>query len=133
MAELAVGDPARWSVDIGPDDRRRGARPARRHVDAMRAKGLAVHALPLPAECADGTFVAPTVIEIDRIADIPGEVFGPVLHVLRWRFGELDALIDDDRRDRLRPDDGRAQPHRRTHRARRGTRAASATSTSTAR
>jgi RHH-type proline utilization regulon transcriptional repressor/proline dehydrogenase/delta 1-pyrroline-5-carboxylate dehydrogenase len=94
MAELAVGDPMRWSVDIGPaiDEDARARLVA--HVDAMRAQGHAVHALPLPDECRDGTFVAPTLIEIDRISDIPAEVFGPVLHVLRWRFGELDALID---------------------------------------
>jgi RHH-type proline utilization regulon transcriptional repressor/proline dehydrogenase/delta 1-pyrroline-5-carboxylate dehydrogenase len=94
LAELAVGDPMRWAVDIGPaiDVEARDRLVA--HIDAMRAQGHAVHSLPLPRECAHGTFVAPTVIEIDRIADIPNEVFGPVLHVLRWRFGELDALID---------------------------------------
>ncbi len=95
MAELAVGDPRRWSVDVGPaiDAEARDRLVA--YVESMRARGFAVHALALPAECARGTFVAPTVIEIDRVADIPGEVFGPVLHVLRWRFGELDRLIDD--------------------------------------
>ncbi len=94
MAELAVGDPMRWSVDIGPAIDAEARDRLIEHVDAMRAKGHAVFSLPLPAECARGTFVAPTVIEIDRIADIPAEVFGPVLHVMRWQFGQLDALID---------------------------------------
>ena len=94
MAELSVGDPMRLSTDVGPaiDADARDRLVA--HVDAMRAAGHRVHALPLPAECADGTFVAPTLIEIDRIDDIPAEVFGPVLHVMRWSFGALDALID---------------------------------------
>ena len=94
MAELAVGNPMRWSVDVGPaiDAEARDRLVA--HVDAMRAKGHRVRSMPLPDECRDGTFVAPTVIEIDAITDIPGEVFGPVLHVMRWRFGELDQLID---------------------------------------
>jgi RHH-type proline utilization regulon transcriptional repressor/proline dehydrogenase/delta 1-pyrroline-5-carboxylate dehydrogenase len=94
MAELAVGDPARLSTDVGPaiDADARDRLVA--HIERMRAAGHRVHSLPLPPECARGTFVAPTVIEIDRIEDIPGEVFGPVLHVLRWRFGTLDALID---------------------------------------
>ncbi len=94
MAELSVGDPMRLSTDIGPviDAEAQGRLIA--HVAQMRARGHRVHALPLPAECAGGTFVAPTLIEIERIADIPGEVFGPVLHVLRWTFGTLDALVE---------------------------------------
>ena len=94
LAELSIGDPMRLSTDVGPaiDAEARDRLVA--HIDAMRARGFRVHALPLPSECAAGTFVAPTIIEIDRIDDIPAEVFGPVLHVLRWRFGELDALID---------------------------------------
>ena len=43
----------------------------------------------------DGTYVAPAIIELDRARDLKEEVFGPVLHVVRWRAGELDALLDD--------------------------------------
>ena len=60
----------------------------------MRAKGRRVESLPLPAETANGTFVAPTIIEIDGIADLEREVFGPVLHVLRFRRDDLDRLVD---------------------------------------
>jgi RHH-type proline utilization regulon transcriptional repressor/proline dehydrogenase/delta 1-pyrroline-5-carboxylate dehydrogenase len=42
-----------------------------------------------------GTYVAPTVIALDRAADLKDEIFGPVLHVVRWRAGELDRLLDD--------------------------------------
>jgi RHH-type proline utilization regulon transcriptional repressor/proline dehydrogenase/delta 1-pyrroline-5-carboxylate dehydrogenase len=94
MAELAVGDPMRWSVDVGPTIDAEARDRLLAHIERMRAQGHAVHALPLPDACASGTFVAPTLIEIDRVADLPGEVFGPVLHVLPWRFGELDALVD---------------------------------------
>jgi RHH-type proline utilization regulon transcriptional repressor/proline dehydrogenase/delta 1-pyrroline-5-carboxylate dehydrogenase len=44
---------------------------------------------------AGGTYVGPTLIELDRARDLKGEVFGPVLHVVRWRAEELDALLDD--------------------------------------
>src|SRR5690606_12742643 len=50
--------------------------------------------LPLPAECAHGTFVAPTIIEIGALAELGREQFGPILHVLRYRASELDGLID---------------------------------------
>ena len=50
---------------------------------------------PLGEDAARGTFVAPTLIEVNRIADVEREVFGPVLHVLRYRREALDKLIDD--------------------------------------
>jgi RHH-type transcriptional regulator, proline utilization regulon repressor / proline dehydrogenase / delta 1-pyrroline-5-carboxylate dehydrogenase len=42
-----------------------------------------------------GTYVGPTVIELDRARELKDEVFGPVLHVMRWRADELDTLLDD--------------------------------------
>ncbi|MEO8937586.1 MAG: aldehyde dehydrogenase family protein, partial [Burkholderiaceae bacterium] len=94
LAEFAVGDPMRLATDVGPVIDTEARERLDAHVALMRSRGHRVHALPLPAGCAAGTFVAPTIIEIDRIADIPGEIFGPVLHVLRWHFGQLDALIE---------------------------------------
>ncbi len=44
---------------------------------------------------AGGTYVAPTIIALDRARDLTEEVFGPVLHVVRWRADELDRLLDD--------------------------------------
>jgi RHH-type proline utilization regulon transcriptional repressor/proline dehydrogenase/delta 1-pyrroline-5-carboxylate dehydrogenase len=63
------------------------------HVQRMRAAGTAVFQVPLPAACAHGTFFAPTLIEIERMDQLTGEVFGPVLHVLRYREGGLASLI----------------------------------------
>ena len=51
-------------------------------------------AVALPSACAHGTFVAPTVIAIDDPKQLTREVFGPVLHVLRFREGRLPQLID---------------------------------------
>src|SRR5471030_54067 len=59
----------------------------------MRGQGHAVHQPPLPAETQRGLFVAPTLIEIDAVADLPGEVFGPVLHVLRYPRERLEEVI----------------------------------------
>ena len=52
------------------------------------------YALPLPEPCSAGTFVAPTLIEIEGLDDLEREVFGPVLHVLRYRRADLDTLLD---------------------------------------
>ncbi|MBV2264622.1 MAG: trifunctional transcriptional regulator/proline dehydrogenase/L-glutamate gamma-semialdehyde dehydrogenase [Thauera sp.] len=94
LAELRLGNPTDVRVDIGPviDSEARAGLEA--HVAAMQARGARVTRLPLPAECARGTFVAPTIIEIGALAELGREQFGPILHVLRYRAAELDSLID---------------------------------------
>jgi RHH-type proline utilization regulon transcriptional repressor/proline dehydrogenase/delta 1-pyrroline-5-carboxylate dehydrogenase len=93
MAELAVGDPARLATDVGPIITPEAAADILAHVEAMRAKGCRIHTTPLPAACAEGSFVAPTLIEIGSVAELTREVFGPVLHVLRFRRDAVDELL----------------------------------------
>ena len=93
VQELEIGNPGRLSTDVGPVITIEARDGIRAHVAAMRARGHAVHESPLPPEAAHGTFVAPAIIEIGRIADVEHEVFGPVLHVLRYRRDRLDDLI----------------------------------------
>ncbi|MFG1375766.1 bifunctional proline dehydrogenase/L-glutamate gamma-semialdehyde dehydrogenase PutA [Xanthobacter autotrophicus] len=94
MAELEIGRTDRLSVDVGPVITKEAQAGIEAHVAAMAARGFRVHRLPLPAEAANGTFVAPTLIEISSMADLTAEVFGPVLHVLRWRRADLARLVD---------------------------------------
>ncbi|MCJ2020982.1 trifunctional transcriptional regulator/proline dehydrogenase/L-glutamate gamma-semialdehyde dehydrogenase [Methylobacterium sp. E-065] len=93
MRELAVGDPRHLSTDVGPVITPEAAEGIGRHLAAMRARGFAVDQLALPLETEGGTFVPPTLIEIGRVADVEREVFGPVLHVLRYRRADLDDLL----------------------------------------
>ena len=93
MRELEVGDPRRLSADVGPVITPEAADAIAGHVARMRARGFAVEQDRLPPETAAGTFVPPTLIEIGRVADVEREVFGPVLHVLRYRRAELDRLL----------------------------------------
>jgi RHH-type proline utilization regulon transcriptional repressor/proline dehydrogenase/delta 1-pyrroline-5-carboxylate dehydrogenase len=94
MDELAIGDPADLATDVGPviDEAARDALEA--HVASMDRLGLVRHRVALPGACAHGTFVAPTLIVLDRIGRLTEEIFGPVAHVVTWRTGELDALVD---------------------------------------
>ncbi len=94
MKELAIGDPALLSTDVGPVITQEAAERLEAHVAAMRARGFAVHRLEAPEAAHHGSFVAPTLIEIGAVEDLPGEVFGPVLHVLRYRRDGLDKLVD---------------------------------------
>jgi RHH-type proline utilization regulon transcriptional repressor/proline dehydrogenase/delta 1-pyrroline-5-carboxylate dehydrogenase len=95
MKELEVGDPRRLAADIGPVITAEAADRIAEHVAAMRARGFPVAQLPLPPETAHGTFVPPTLIEIRRVGDVEREVFGPVLHVLRYRRADLDRLLNE--------------------------------------
>ena len=92
--ELSVGPPGRLACDIGPviDEESRDRLEA--HIKSMQKRGFAVRRLELDPSCEHGSFVAPAIIEIQRLSDLPGEVFGPVLHVLRYRATEFDALIE---------------------------------------
>ncbi len=93
LAELKVGPPDRLATDIGPAISAEAAALIERHVEAMRARGFAVHRAALPPETAAGSFVAPTLIEIDGVPALGREVFGPVLHVVRFRRQDRDRLL----------------------------------------
>ncbi|MGC4028473.1 MAG: trifunctional transcriptional regulator/proline dehydrogenase/L-glutamate gamma-semialdehyde dehydrogenase [Steroidobacteraceae bacterium] len=94
LRELRIGRPDRLAVDIGPVITVQAKAAIEAHIAAMRARGLKVEQQALPAEAAHGTVVPPTLIELDSIASLKREVFGPVLHVIRYRREELDLLID---------------------------------------
>ncbi|WBH17462.1 trifunctional transcriptional regulator/proline dehydrogenase/L-glutamate gamma-semialdehyde dehydrogenase [Sphingomonas radiodurans] len=94
LHELRLGRTDRLAVDIGPVISAEARCSIGRHVAAMRTRGHKVETLPLPEEASHGTFVAPTIIELNDIAELEREVFGPVLHVVRFKRSGLDQLID---------------------------------------
>ena len=96
MGELAVGDPRRLATDVGPVIDADARKTLQAHLDRVRAKGFPVFELPLPPSCVRGTFVAPALVElpgIDALEHLTHEVFGPVLHVVRWHRDDLRPLI----------------------------------------
>ena len=94
MQELRIGKPDQLQVDIGPVIDHEAQTHLQAHIDAMRAAGKKVFALDLSPACQQGSFIAPTVIEINAFAELRKEVFGPVLHVLRFEREALPQLID---------------------------------------
>ena len=94
METLVIGDPERMTTDVGPviDAEARDGLLA--HVAAMKAAGRNVWQRELPPEAGNGHFVPPTIIEIDSIADLQKENFGPVLHVARFGAEALGEAID---------------------------------------
>ncbi|MGA1801782.1 trifunctional transcriptional regulator/proline dehydrogenase/L-glutamate gamma-semialdehyde dehydrogenase [Rhizobium sp. HT1-10] len=95
LNELVIGRTDRLAVDVGPVISAEAKTNIDRHIDAMRGIGAKVEQLALTAASREGTFVPPTIIELKRLSDLKQEVFGPVLHVLRYERDDLDRLIDD--------------------------------------
>jgi RHH-type proline utilization regulon transcriptional repressor/proline dehydrogenase/delta 1-pyrroline-5-carboxylate dehydrogenase len=94
LKELRAGNPDRLGTDVGPVIDAQAQAGIQDHIQAMREAGHAVHQLELGPECRHGYFVPPTLIELDEPGQLRREVFGPVLHVVRYRRDDLDSLID---------------------------------------
>ena len=92
---LVIGDPADPATDVGPVIDTEAKAALDDHVAAMRSAGRKVWQRELGEACARGTFVAPAIVEIDSIADLQRENFGPVLHVARFAAEGLGEVIED--------------------------------------
>jgi RHH-type proline utilization regulon transcriptional repressor/proline dehydrogenase/delta 1-pyrroline-5-carboxylate dehydrogenase len=95
MAESRLGNPEQLSTDIGPVINAEAKVILDDHVRAMRDRGRSVHqaAIADRGELKRGTYVLPTLIELDNLDELNREIFGPVLHIVRYKRKELDKLI----------------------------------------
>jgi RHH-type proline utilization regulon transcriptional repressor/proline dehydrogenase/delta 1-pyrroline-5-carboxylate dehydrogenase len=104
--ELVTGDPALLSTDVGPVIDREAYEGIRKHLDRLHTTAEACHAgldpasisarQPwIPGQARDDRqhFIPPQAFEVARIADVKQEIFGPVLHIVRWG-GDPQAVID---------------------------------------
>jgi len=89
MDELTLGDPGRLDTDIGPVIDGAAQQKLLAHVDRFRDR--AAHRLTVPTDA--GWFVPPAAIRLDNLSALDGEVFGPILHILRWQAGHLDRVV----------------------------------------
>ena len=95
LQEWNIGNPDRHSTDVGPviDEEARAQIEA--HIQQMQEAGQKVTRVQRQDGVLNGHFVAPAIIEIDSARRLTREVFGPVLHVIRFKREQLDALVDD--------------------------------------
>jgi len=94
MMELTIGDPALLATDIGPVIDAKAQAMLDQHAEKMTKNARLIYRCEIPDQCQRGTFFAPCAFEIDHIGQLSGEVFGPILHVVRYASHELDRIID---------------------------------------
>ena len=97
MQQLKVGNPMWLKTDIGPVIDLEAQQNIRQHIQSMQDKGYKVHQLSHAQNSSDlnvGTFIPPTLIELPNLNDLKREIFGPVLHVITYKYGELKALLE---------------------------------------
>lgn len=95
MRELKIGRTDVLAVDVGPVITLEARDAIAQHVERMRDLGCRVEQIGRSDDDADGTFVSPTIVELKTLSDLEREIFGPVLHVLRYRREDLDRLIEE--------------------------------------
>ena len=96
MDELVVGKPTQLTTDIGPVIDAEAQQNLLAHINRMKGVAKAYHEVKTAADVDsnNSTFVRPILFELNNLNELQREVFGPVLHVVRYRASELDQLID---------------------------------------
>ena len=95
MKELTVGDPSYLRTDIGPVIDQKALSALQLHAEFMKENGRLLHQCELLDECKNGTFFAPRLYEIDHIGVLKQEVFGPVVHIVRYQADQIDQALAD--------------------------------------
>jgi RHH-type proline utilization regulon transcriptional repressor/proline dehydrogenase/delta 1-pyrroline-5-carboxylate dehydrogenase len=94
MAELKVGDPGLLSTDVGPVIDDDALTMLQEHARRMDREATPVATIALDADAVHGSFFAPRAYTLKSLDQLHKEIFGPVLHVIRWKADQLDAVID---------------------------------------
>ena len=95
MRELTVGDPALLSTDVGPVIDARAHAMIGEYVTASRGAFDIVGQAPDHDGQQTGFFSTPVAFEVARVSDVKKEVFGPVLHVVRFSAGEIESVVEE--------------------------------------
>lgn len=91
MDELKVGSPLKHSTDVGPVIDSRALKTLKDHIKRMKNEATLLYACDAPE---DGTYCPPHVFEIPALDTLTQEVFGPILHIVRFKGGDLNAVIE---------------------------------------
>jgi RHH-type proline utilization regulon transcriptional repressor/proline dehydrogenase/delta 1-pyrroline-5-carboxylate dehydrogenase len=95
MNDLRIGDPAQLATDIGPVIDRDALNMLEAHAAQVTRGARWHHRTPLPEPLQrQGLFFAPLAVELASLQQLEREVFGPIVHVVRYRARDLDAVVE---------------------------------------
>ncbi|MEN3971399.1 bifunctional proline dehydrogenase/L-glutamate gamma-semialdehyde dehydrogenase PutA [Sphingomicrobium sp. XHP0235] len=90
-----IGDPRKLSTDIGPVIDGAARQSLRRHLDWLDTHAKCIVRRDVPeAVGAHGYYVQPSIYEIEHLKQLQGENFGPILHIIRWKAGDLEKVVE---------------------------------------
>ena len=93
---LVIGDPADLTTDVGPVIDEVAQKKLQSYIDQRQANGQVLHQKAVPTEhAARGHFIAPTLVQVNGIADLGEEMFGPIVHFATFDAHDLDQILDD--------------------------------------
>jgi RHH-type proline utilization regulon transcriptional repressor/proline dehydrogenase/delta 1-pyrroline-5-carboxylate dehydrogenase len=95
MDELKLGFPGDYATDMGPVIDKTSQNNLMSYIEEMKSVAKQIYQGRTPEGFDNGTFVAPTLIEIGSIKQLSDEKFGPILHVARFAASEMDQVIQD--------------------------------------
>lgn len=99
LTEYRIGNPDRLSTDIGPVINLQSKNNLELHIQTMQSKGFKIYQpqcfIDRNSHLEDGMFIPPTLIEINHISELQTEVFGPILHIVRFSRKNLSKIIND--------------------------------------
>lgn len=92
MDVLVVGDPGSPSTDVGPVIDAEAREDLEKHLTKMRSEARVLHQVDVGGLKEKGTFFGPAIVELKSLGQIDREVFGPILHVVRYDPEDVDQL-----------------------------------------
>ncbi len=93
LKEQTLGDPAKLTTDIGPIIDQVALKRLQAHCQRMKSEAKLIAVADMPAEAEAGTYLPPHIFELSSLDQLDGEVFGPVLHILRYSPNELEDIL----------------------------------------
>jgi RHH-type proline utilization regulon transcriptional repressor/proline dehydrogenase/delta 1-pyrroline-5-carboxylate dehydrogenase len=94
MDELLIGNPIHLSTDIGPIISLSACDELQRHCEQMDREARLVKAIQVSRGSEPGSYFAPRIYEIEKLSQLQHEVFGPILHIIRYQANHLSEVID---------------------------------------
>src|SRR5262249_22950965 len=94
MRLLKIGAPGDLATDVGPVISEAAQARLRRHAERMRKEAKLLYACELDPQLPPGHFFAPQLFELKSLDQLKSEEFGPILHVARYKSGQLPQVLE---------------------------------------